>query len=274
VTFVSHALARAYRSLKSRYLTQIGYVVPERYQSAFVHLGGGAEVRFIYERFFSRLPLGGRILIVGVMGGRDYFHLLNAGYSVVAFDLGAQPDLHPIIRGNVEDPLPFEEKSFDAVLIGEVLEHLREDATALSNLRRVLRDDGILVVSVPFYHDKELGHIRIHSPVSAERLLRISGFRILDFVERPGVLWLNSLNYLHHLLNLLAYLTTGRTIYSLTLRFFGGLEWSLGHKRWLRPIRRVSSAYGGYFLCQKSAAMDHVELNRSLYTLVDEAPVK
>ena len=71
--------------------------------------------------------------MVGVMGGRDYFLLKNLGYEVTAVDIGNQPEISPITLCNIEEKLPFPESTFDAVLIGEVLEHLKQDVAALEN---------------------------------------------------------------------------------------------------------------------------------------------
>ena len=100
-------LKRAYSILKRRYLNSLGYQVPEKYQSTFVCWGGAAEVQYIYGRFLKELPFGSRILIVGVMGGRDYFYFKNLGYKVTALDLGLQPEIENIVIANVEEPLPF-----------------------------------------------------------------------------------------------------------------------------------------------------------------------
>jgi SAM-dependent methyltransferase len=50
---------------------------------------------------------------------------------------------------NLEDSLPFEDESFDCVVLGEVLEHLIDPDRALLNVARVLRRDGNLVVTTP-----------------------------------------------------------------------------------------------------------------------------
>lgn len=48
--------------------------------------------------------------------------------------------------------LPYPDNSFDAVICSEVLEHLSDDAAALKEIRRVLKKNGVLLVSVPNQH--------------------------------------------------------------------------------------------------------------------------
>ena len=55
---------------------------------------------------------------------------------------------HRIELGNAES-LPFEDGSFDAIVIEQVLEHLVHPLRAFEEARRVLRPDGVLCVGVP-----------------------------------------------------------------------------------------------------------------------------
>lgn len=225
------------------------------------------EVQYIYRRMVKGLLPGARVLIVGVLGGRDFFLLRNLGFDVIGLDIGLQPDIDRIVLANVEGSLPFAEESFDAVLIGEVLEHLRDDVCAIENLRRVLKPEGRLIVSLPFYNDWEEGHMRVHSPKSGERLLNMGGFEVQMFIERPGMISPNFLNPVQHGISLVSFLLTGKTAYPWLTDFIGWLSWKLGQLRWLRPIRRLSRHYGGYYLSQKSfSKLDHVAINRAAYT--------
>jgi SAM-dependent methyltransferase len=65
-----------------------------------------------------------------------------------AEQLGIRADL---VQGDAQR-LPFEDGSFDSVLMTEVLEHLPDDAGALAEVARVLRPGGVLAVSVPHAH--------------------------------------------------------------------------------------------------------------------------
>ncbi len=53
------------------------------------------------------------------------------------------------VWADLDEPLPFPDESFDRVVMGEVLEHLRFPAQAVAEARRVLRAGGALIGSVP-----------------------------------------------------------------------------------------------------------------------------
>ncbi len=54
-----------------------------------------------------------------------------------------------VVHGSVEDCLPFEDNSFDAVLLKDILEHLSSPALAVSECKRVLRPSGRLAAFAP-----------------------------------------------------------------------------------------------------------------------------
>lgn len=83
--------------------------------------------------------------------------------------------------------LPFAEASFDLVLCSEVLEHARDPAHLLREIRRILRPGAILVLTVPFAwgeHEQPYDEHRWTS-FGLHRLLTHTGFPDSD-VERSG----------------------------------------------------------------------------------------
>lgn len=112
----------------------------------------------------------------------------------VAFDYGgASPESGPWIslRGSTYE-LPFADGAFDCVILSEVLEHLHEERRALAEVSRVLRDGGVLAVSVPRtgpeaicwalsheYRNSPGGHVRIYLRSTLRRLLEGGGYRIV-----------------------------------------------------------------------------------------------
>jgi 2-polyprenyl-3-methyl-5-hydroxy-6-metoxy-1,4-benzoquinol methylase len=85
--------------------------------------------------------------------------------------------------------LPFADASFDCIICSEVLEHIPDHQQAIRELNRILKPQGILVVSVPryftericwliskeYYHE-EGGHIRIYKKKQLYRMLTGRGF--------------------------------------------------------------------------------------------------
>ena len=50
---------------------------------------------------------------------------------------------------NFVDGLPLSDNCIDVAIMGEILEHLTDTRRFLKDVRRVLRDDGCILVSVP-----------------------------------------------------------------------------------------------------------------------------
>lgn len=81
--------------------------------------------------------------------------------------------------------IPFIDASFDAVLCGEVLEHLADDAAAVAGFYRVLKPGGICIVTVPAWPklwtfcDDYAGHYRRYARDALVALFESSGLRIL-----------------------------------------------------------------------------------------------
>ena len=90
------------------------------------------------------------ILNVGPSWGRDFYALTERRKQVVNMDIAPQRHLPATVRGDASRGFPFPAHFFDAVIMPEVLEHLIEDWIALEEARRVLKDDGRLVVTVPY----------------------------------------------------------------------------------------------------------------------------
>lgn len=89
--------------------------------------------------------------------------------------------------GNVcasADRLPFADETFDVVSAFDVVEHFADDVGMLTELRRVLRPGGTLLLSVPAYQwawsafDVRAGHHRRYTMRRLRRVVRRAGFRV------------------------------------------------------------------------------------------------
>lgn len=96
------------------------------------------------------------VLDVGCSSGYLAAPLAAAGARVVGIELdpdaaeAARAYCSEVLVGDVEDmELPFEPASFDAVVCGDLVEHLRDPGAALARLRPLLRPGGRLVLSTP-----------------------------------------------------------------------------------------------------------------------------
>ncbi|MCC2668215.1 MAG: type 11 methyltransferase [Armatimonadetes bacterium] len=90
---------------------------------------------------------------------------------------------HRLVGGDLT-LLPFRTGSFDVVSALDVIEHVEQDARAVSEIARVLRPGGILVATVPAYqflwgpHDEALHHMRRYTAGQFNRVIHDSGLRV------------------------------------------------------------------------------------------------
>lgn len=91
--------------------------------------------------------------------------------------------------------LPFKSESFDTIILGEVLEHVINEGLVLKECRRVLKKDGVLIVSVPNYHINQCftqimhfdiknhpvsEHIRSYWECELLNLMKLMGFKCVS----------------------------------------------------------------------------------------------
>ena len=96
----------------------------------------------------------------------------------------------PLVLGLLDEPLPFPDATFAAMVCNQVIEHLLP-ATAdllLLEARRVLIPGGVLLIESPSPRDPvqraEPGHINLYAPSRLRAAVSSAGFRIL--AERNG----------------------------------------------------------------------------------------
>jgi len=74
--------------------------------------------------------------------------------------------------------LPFDSNFFDKIVFSETLEHIQEDKKAIEELHRVLKPDGVMVISVPTNifinkrYKKQFGHYRLYDITKLKKLLK------------------------------------------------------------------------------------------------------
>ncbi len=114
-------------------------------------------LRHYVELVIRYAPSGSRILDLGCGNGISSRLLNQADFDVVGTDISAlfleetQEWENPKLRYKVCDvlELPFENNSFDMICSNELIEHLPDVETALTEMIRVVRKGGKVVLSGP-----------------------------------------------------------------------------------------------------------------------------
>jgi 2-polyprenyl-3-methyl-5-hydroxy-6-metoxy-1,4-benzoquinol methylase len=75
--------------------------------------------------------------------------------------------------------------TFEAIVISEVLEHMEDPRSALQGLRRVIADDGHVLVNVPINSPAPDHIYLLRSPDEAIELVKSGGFEIADIQSVP-----------------------------------------------------------------------------------------
>ena len=109
-----------------------------------------------HAKLLAAAGSGNRVLDVGCSSGYLSRPLSERGSTIVGLELDpeaareAEQWCERVLVGDLETmELPLEPGSFDVVLCGDVIEHLRAPRAALARLRPFLKPGGRLVVSTP-----------------------------------------------------------------------------------------------------------------------------
>jgi 2-polyprenyl-3-methyl-5-hydroxy-6-metoxy-1,4-benzoquinol methylase len=173
--------------------------------------------RFAPRRAFllAHVRPGAAVLDVGCGAGQFSAALREAGAGVVAVDLAEEAlrrarEREPGLdarRWAPGRPLPADDNSFDVVWAGEVIEHVADVAPWLSELRRVLRPGGELLLTTPHHgplvllrlalsprrfaehFEPRSDHVRFFSPRTLRALLDDLGFAVAELHRRGPTLF-------------------------------------------------------------------------------------
>ncbi len=194
----------------------------ERWEELWRALPGEAEPpdmrlrgAFALERLRALQPRAAplRVLDVGCGEAQITGELARAGFEVIGVDVAEEPlrrararepelDLR---RVGVDGDWPLQDASFDAVWAGETIEHVADTAVWLSEVRRVLRSGGTLLLSTPAHgrlrvlalalsarrferhFDPRSDHVRFYTARTLATLLDGFGFERIDVRGAGGL---------------------------------------------------------------------------------------
>jgi 2-polyprenyl-3-methyl-5-hydroxy-6-metoxy-1,4-benzoquinol methylase len=154
-----------------------------------------------------------RVLDVGCGEGRFAAELARRGFPVVGVDVAEEPlrrarAREPALEVQIvpaEGQWPLADASFDVVWAGETIEHVADTVGWLSEVHRVLRPGGRLLLSTPAHgrlrmlalalsgtrfdrhFDPRADHLRFYSRRTLARLLADLGFREIEVRGAGGI---------------------------------------------------------------------------------------
>lgn len=173
-------------------------------------------LRIEENKALSAIRLEGSVLDLGGEKDSDYLKLIGGQFNVLT--LNNDPAARADINHDLEKELPFEDSSYDNVLLINVIEHIFNFRLLLAEAVRVLKPKGKLIIVVPFLfpiHPSPNDHWRFTSQ-ALEGEVRAVGVRELKitflgsgvfascflFIDRLLPKFLRYLNYkiLRHLM--------------------------------------------------------------------------
>lgn len=89
-------------------------------------------------------------LLIKDLSVLGYKNIVGFDNSPIAVEFCKKRDISGIFLSGVER-ISATSASFDVVLLLDVLEHVRDEDLAISEIRRILKPDGILIVTVPAF---------------------------------------------------------------------------------------------------------------------------
>ena len=118
--------------------------------------------------------------VYGIEQSKEYVEILQK--EVITRGIS---NIGQVKYGSVTD-IPYPDKTFDLIVSGDVLEHVKDDVKAVKEFYRVLRHGGFCVVSVPAlpsswdFSDDWAGHLRRYTKEGLVSLFKKTGFVVED----------------------------------------------------------------------------------------------
>ena len=132
------------------------------------------------------------ILEIGCGTGGNLSMLSSLG-KVTAIEMNAEAveivkeknlDTVNVHIGSLPNGMPKLEKKFDLICLFDVVEHIEEDQEALKKIKKYLKENGKIIITVPAYqwlygkHDEYLHHKRRYSKNEIIRVAENSGYNV------------------------------------------------------------------------------------------------
>lgn len=149
-------------------------------------LPGYFMAKEIYRNMSRLMPnLKGKLLDIGC-GSKPHKDILNVDehIGIEIDDEGRKNHTHAdVLYDGIE--MPFEDKSFDSALASELLEHVFNPDTLLKETNRVLKIEGLFLLSTPFLweeHGQPYDYAR-YTSFGLKYILEKNGFEVIEQVK-------------------------------------------------------------------------------------------
>lgn len=175
-------------------------------------------------KIYNLIPRESKVLEIGIGSGK-LANLLTMRKKCRVYCVEKDPIMAGIAKNkcveilniDIENAeLPCEHGFFDCIVLGNVLEHMKEPSGVLIELKRYLSDNGFLIYSVPNianwysritilsgkfeYADSgvfDKSHLRFYNLNSAKKLALDAGYRITSLDVTPSIyLFKEKLNFM------------------------------------------------------------------------------
>jgi len=111
-------------------------------------------------------------------------NVTGTDFSSLALKFAKNKGLTNVVRSSVTS-IPFRSEKFDIITVLDVVEHVQEDKQVLKEIWRMLKPNGIVVVTVPAFqflwseHDIASMHVRRYNNSTIIKILKDSEFKII-----------------------------------------------------------------------------------------------
>lgn len=202
-------------SIRWKYIMQ-SYLYQDLYTLEEIHWWHRAKRELISSVLKRNFNKERKILDVGCGTGKNLETFSRFGtawgidISQEAINFCKKRGLNNVLLGNITK-IPFPKHHFDYVTALDVLEHV-DDTKALTEIYRVLRPEGIVIITVPAFPklwsrwDDVLFHKRRYTKFTLKKVLRKNGFIVsqisytYSFLYLPALVirWVKSIIYRDH----------------------------------------------------------------------------
>jgi len=140
---------------------------------------------------FAKHKFGGQLLDLGC--GRKPYQDIYDHYMDSSLGIDVEQTLHKndkIDKFYDGKNIPFDDGTFDFILCTEVLEHLEHPAKMIGEMHRVLKKDGVILVTTPFFqilHETPYDFYR-YTPFALKSLVEEGGFELNSITGFSGVM--------------------------------------------------------------------------------------